>query len=172
MAEDLVNHPSHYAGQGAIECRDLMKVACLAYEGYVAGCVCNILKYCWRCHGKETLRSLKSAKWYLDEAIKMIQELPVPEQNRLFVKSVCLCFRDEDDASERSRFLADVYLQMEKHFGKQEFVFFKAVVDGLFDGGLYRDSSLFVFPSSVRVDSFHMVSKALDDWIDYFEGKL
>ena len=94
MAEDLVNHPSHYAGQGAIECKELMKVACLAYEGYVAVCVGNVLKYCWRCHGKETVRSLKSAKWYLDEAIKMIQDFPVSEQECLFNKSVFLYSMD------------------------------------------------------------------------------
>lgn len=171
MAEDLVNHPSHYAGQGAIECKELMKAVCLAYEGYVAVCVGNVLKYCWRCHGKETVRSLKSAKWYLDEAIKMIQDFPVSEQERLFNKSVFLYSMDEDGTSERARFLVDVYLQMGKYFGKEEFAFFKAVVDGLFDGGLYRDASLSVFPSPVRTESFHMVAKALDDWIDYFEGK-
>ena len=168
--DKLVNHPSHYAGQGAIECKELMKVVTCCYEGYVAACVANIVKYCWRCHGKETVRSLKSARWYLDEAVEMIKSLPRRELVRLRFISISLYSGDRSGETEQARFLTDVYLQMGKHFDKTEFGYFRAVVDNLFDGGLYRDASLPCSFGSGCADSFRAVREALDNWISYCGG--
>ena len=66
-AEDLVNHPAHYADSCSLECIDVME----AVFGSVAVrnfCLCNAFKYMWRYKNKNGQEDLKKAKWYLDRA--------------------------------------------------------------------------------------------------------
>lgn len=66
-AEDLVNHPAHYADSCSLECIDVME----AVFGSVAVrnfCLCNAFKYMWRYKNKNGQEDLKKAKCYLDRA--------------------------------------------------------------------------------------------------------
>lgn len=168
MMNDPVNHPSHYAGQGSIECKELLKVVASMYHDYVAFCVCCIVKYCWRCHDKEPVRSLESARWYLNDAVSIIKSYPPQHKSRLFLD---IMYADPfgRKVGTPSQFIQDVFAQMEKHFDKEEFGYFKNVVLGLTDGGLYRDVSLSPNHHSGRMDSFKQVGDALDGWIAYLK---
>lgn len=68
MANDPINHPSHYT-QGEIECIDAIKASMSkeAYYGYLKG---NVEKYLWRYKDKENpLQDLSKAAWYLAKLI-------------------------------------------------------------------------------------------------------
>lgn len=167
MAEDLVNHPSHYAGQGDIECKDFMKFVVDGYEGYVAACVANIVKYCWRCHGKETIRSLKSARWYFNEARDTLRNLPLHQKMRLsFIGSAHLRTFGSCD----SEFYGKVMVQMGNVFDKQEMSYFKNIMDNLVDCGLYRDASFCEKSRYWTNDSFEVVGAMLDAWVEHLGG--
>ena len=70
-ANDPVEHPSHYT-QGGIECIDAMKAA--LGEHFIGFVVGNAIKYLWRYKHKNGLEDLKKARWYLDRAIKEMEE--------------------------------------------------------------------------------------------------
>lgn len=60
---DMVNSPAHY-NQGEIECIDAIRVA-LGYEGFVAYCRGNAIKYNWRAGLKlDEKEDLRKAAWY------------------------------------------------------------------------------------------------------------
>lgn len=67
---DVVNHPSHYADGGSIECIEAIESALTdeEYRGYLKG---NIQKYVWRERNKGGTESLKKAQWYLDRLIQL-----------------------------------------------------------------------------------------------------
>ncbi len=73
MSVDLVNHPPHYR-KGSIECIDAIK-AQLGFTGFMAYCHGAIAKYVWRWQHKGGTEDLRKARWYLDELIKLSQEL-------------------------------------------------------------------------------------------------
>ena len=175
MVEDLVNHPFHYAGQGEVECKDFLKAALAGYEGFTAFCVGNIIKYCWRCHGKETARSLKSARWYFNEACDLLRGMDPNEIVRLSLSgrdraAFCNTAHLQGKACTPSGELYDkVMAQMAVVFDEKEMVFFKNIVDNLVDCGLYRDAS-FSATSSMNTEAFDVVGRMLDAWIIYVDG--
>ena len=65
--EDLVWHPSHYAGQ--IECIDYIRDK-LPPEGFTDYCIGNVLKYVSRWRKKDGIQDLKKAVVYLNWAIE------------------------------------------------------------------------------------------------------
>lgn len=66
---DNVNHPSHYAGQGKIECIDFMEEMVKGYSGIEAVCLGNAIKYLWRYPYKgRPEEDLEKAKWYISHA--------------------------------------------------------------------------------------------------------
>lgn len=69
MADDLVNHPSHYGGDTIYE---TIKVIEAWQLGFHLG---NAVKYISRA-GKKTdrLEDLKKARWYLDREIKRLTD--------------------------------------------------------------------------------------------------
>ena len=69
IAEDTVNHPSHYT-DGGIEAIEAIEAQLTAEEfrGYLKG---NIAKYIWRERHKGGIESLKKARWYLDRLIDL-----------------------------------------------------------------------------------------------------
>lgn len=69
--EQDVNHPTRYT-KGFIECIDALEAAVVGKVPGEAIYVANIIKYLWRYEEKEPLRSLKSAKWYLDRLIEKV----------------------------------------------------------------------------------------------------
>lgn len=66
--EKNVNHPKRYT-KGKIECIDALESAVAGKTPEEAICVANVIKYLWRYEEKEPLRSLLSARWYLDRLI-------------------------------------------------------------------------------------------------------
>lgn len=69
---DLVNHPRHYT-KGGVECIDALDAATVGKPPDEAICVANVIKYLWRYEEKEPLRSLQSARWYLDRLIGKVK---------------------------------------------------------------------------------------------------
>ena len=61
--KDMVNHPSHYAGQ--IEVIDYIRDK-LTPEGFTEYCCGNVLKYISRWRKKDGIQDLKKAKVYLE----------------------------------------------------------------------------------------------------------
>lgn len=81
-AYDDVNHPKRYT-KGAVECIDAIESAVVGKRPDEAVCVANVIKYLWRYEEKEPLRSLASARWYLDRLIGKVKSqqaaLAIPE---------------------------------------------------------------------------------------------
>lgn len=72
MAEDVVNHPSHYT-QGTLEVIDAIEGMGLPYhEG-------NIVKYVARWRHKAGVVDLKKARWYLNRLIDAEEAKQVAE---------------------------------------------------------------------------------------------
>lgn len=71
--EKNVNHPLRYT-KGKVECIDALESAVAGKSPEDAICVANVIKYLWRYEEKEPLRSLMSARWYLDRLIGKYEE--------------------------------------------------------------------------------------------------
>lgn len=70
---DPVDRPGHYAGD--VECIDAM-VQTQGREAVTSFCVCNAFKYLWRWRRKGGGGDLKKARWYLDYAVRLIDQMP------------------------------------------------------------------------------------------------
>lgn len=82
MAKDAVEHPSHYAGNGGIECIDAIR-ASMSTEEFCGYCKGNVLKYAWRYAGKNGVEDLEKAKVYLNWLIEAREkEAHPPEPNK------------------------------------------------------------------------------------------
>lgn len=68
---DAVNRPAHYTS-GGIECIDCIKAA--LGENFIGFLIGNVFKYCYRYRNKNGLEDLKKAAWYLNRAIKEIED--------------------------------------------------------------------------------------------------
>lgn len=81
--EQNVNHPRRYT-KGKVECIDALESAVTGKPPDEAIYVANVIKYLWRYEEKEPLRSLMSAKWYLDRLIDKVavKTEPVAEELR------------------------------------------------------------------------------------------
>lgn len=60
---DMINHPSHYCREGAIESIDEM-VMLFGKEVVKHFCLCNIHKYRYRASSKNGEQDLKKSDWY------------------------------------------------------------------------------------------------------------
>ena len=142
MKQDLVNSPDHYAGQGSIECKELIKVVVSCYEAWEAACVANIVKYVWRCHNKDGARSLKSSIWYLKEAMQSFAQRSEEDRFRLKEAADSAYVINATGDTPECLLLNMVYQQMHKNvYNDQEFLWFKVIINGLRDGGIYRSKS-------------------------------
>lgn len=72
VPHDDVCHPLRYT-KGLIECIDAIDSAVTGKPPEEAVCVANIIKYLWRYEEKEPVRSLRSAKWYLERLIDKVR---------------------------------------------------------------------------------------------------
>lgn len=73
--KDNVNHPSHYANQGSVECIDFIATVVNKYPGIIAGDLQNVTKYTWRSHGKNGKEDIAKAEWYFNHAEKTLLSL-------------------------------------------------------------------------------------------------
>ena len=72
MAEEKVNHPSHY-NQSKIECIEAIDAAIENLKGKEAFYTGNVIKYMWRWKDKNGTEDLQKAKWYLNRLIDKIE---------------------------------------------------------------------------------------------------
>lgn len=68
---DAVNSPAHYTS-GGIECIDCIKAA--LGENFMGFLIGNVIKYTYRYKDKNGVEDLKKGRWYLDRAIKELEE--------------------------------------------------------------------------------------------------
>jgi hypothetical protein len=79
-----VENPVHYC-DGSIECIDAMVSA----KGKVkteAFCEMNVFKYLWRCDKKNGLEDMKKARWYLNKAIELREQIAREEEDKHFTR--------------------------------------------------------------------------------------
>lgn len=81
--QDPVNHPSHYANQGSVECIDFIATVVNQYPGIIAGDLQNVTKYTWRSHGKNGKEDIEKASWYFNHAEKTYLSLDTDSQKML-----------------------------------------------------------------------------------------
>lgn len=75
MGKEMINHPEHYGGDTAYECIKVLK-AWNTKEEFIAFCKNNAIKYLCRLGKKDDeLQELKKALWYLQEAVKYLEEI-------------------------------------------------------------------------------------------------
>lgn len=72
QVHDDVDHPARYT-KGKVECIDAIDSAIVEKPPDEAVCVANVIKYLWRYEEKEPVRSLRSAKWYLERLIEKVR---------------------------------------------------------------------------------------------------
>jgi hypothetical protein len=74
LSTDMVNSPPHYTSSDAVcdKCGD--KIECIEITRHLDFLSGNIIKYLWRYKEKDGIVSLKKARWYLDDLIKMEEE--------------------------------------------------------------------------------------------------
>ena len=72
MAEDVINHPSHYT-HGSFEAIDVIEdnLTFEGMEGFLKG---NVMKYVMRYPHKNGVEDLKKARWYLDRLIEELED--------------------------------------------------------------------------------------------------
>lgn len=69
ITQELVNHPSHYQGNG-LEAIDVIEAFSLGFN------IGNVIKYLLRAGRKESyVRDLEKAKWYLEREISRVNNL-------------------------------------------------------------------------------------------------
>lgn len=74
---DMVNRPPHYT-QTRIECIDAIGAMVESWPGEAAYFAGNVVKYLWRHRQKDSLESLKKARWYLDRLIALVEAHAIP----------------------------------------------------------------------------------------------
>lgn len=70
-----VNHPGHYQSETGLETIDIIEAVTFDLKGVEAFDIGNVIKYISRFTKKNGLEDLKKAAWYLDHAIKHIENL-------------------------------------------------------------------------------------------------
>lgn len=132
--EDKVNHPSHYACQGGIECIDYITVAIIPYQGVVAGDLQNVLKYLWRADNKNGLEDLKKARWYAAHA--MAQICRQQADMKLIDRAWRTAFAKRTPQEEA--LLRAAMAQCEGHLSEKEKEFYREIMSVILDGNLYQ----------------------------------
>ena len=126
-AVDNVNHPSHYAGQGKVECIDFISTVVNKYPGIIAGDLQNVTKYTWRSHGKNGKEDIEKASWYFNHAEKTWNGL-TPEAKGLvkeFSQHPILTVKNAETIQKEG--IAEVTKEMKA----EEKKLYLSVIDGL-----------------------------------------
>lgn len=72
LANDNVNHPSHYT-QGKFETIDVIMDITKNLNGNEAVLIGNVIKYVSRYSFKNGIEDLKKARWYLEKLIEILE---------------------------------------------------------------------------------------------------
>jgi hypothetical protein len=70
---DMVNHPPHYTSSKAHcgNCKE--SIECIEIARHMSFNIGNAVKYLWRHELKGGIEDLKKAKWYINDAIKQLE---------------------------------------------------------------------------------------------------
>lgn len=138
-AQDMVNHPSHYAGQGKVECIDYIAVAVGGYVGEIAGDLQNVVKYTWRTHHKNGKEDLEKALWYATRATQKLQEIKT-DRPALFSKMKDMVqFVTEHRTEKEKEVFNEGMLQVWKPLNSLERSCYKGIIDSIRDGSFIMD---------------------------------
>lgn len=71
-SNDNVNHPSHYQSKSSvqIECIDAMRAA-FGNNAVASFCLCNAMKYIYRCETNGGNTDIRKAIWYLNKYLDL-----------------------------------------------------------------------------------------------------
>ena len=70
---DIVNNPAHYQSKNPsvqIECIDAMRAA-FGNQSVASFCLCNAMKYIYRCESKGGNTDVRKAIWYLNKYLEL-----------------------------------------------------------------------------------------------------
>lgn len=70
---DNINHPKHYNNSQA-KCECGRRIECIDITRHMNFNLGNAMKYIWRFQDKNGLEDLKKAQWYLNDAIKNMED--------------------------------------------------------------------------------------------------
>jgi hypothetical protein len=73
ILDDMINHPVHYISSEAKCSSCNSKIECIDIARHMNFNIGNTLKYLWRYQNKNGLEDLKKAQWYLNDAIKEME---------------------------------------------------------------------------------------------------
>ena len=153
---DPVQRPSHYAGQGEIECIDFIEIMIKNYNGVVAGSLFNTLKYTWRTHDKNGKQDLEKALWYAKKAatkIELDKDIsPCMECARQFSGSLTV---------EEELIIFKAVNQIVSKLTKEEADCYLTIVSCIINGGLNN---------TIKDYSGNMI-KAIEKWIEIYNEK-
>lgn len=71
---DMVNHPPHYTSSKAYCANCKESIECIEIARHMSFNIGNAVKYLWRHELKGGLEDLKKAKWYINDAIKQLED--------------------------------------------------------------------------------------------------
>ena len=74
MLNDNINHPTHYNSSDA-KCECGRQIECIDVTRHMSFNVGNAMKYLWRFEYKNGIEDLKKARWYLDDQIKLLENI-------------------------------------------------------------------------------------------------
>ena len=80
VVNDVVNHPSHYCREGAMECIDEMLLL-FGKEAVMHFCLLNAWKYRTRCLNKNGVEDLNKSDWYIQK-YKELKESGMMDEHR------------------------------------------------------------------------------------------
>lgn len=73
MSNEAVNHPTHYHADSGVEVIEAIKA--WSPDNGLSFMLGNVIKYCARAgHKSNMLEDLKKAEWYIQSAIKVLEE--------------------------------------------------------------------------------------------------
>lgn len=70
---DIINHPSHYCRENAIESIDEM-VAVFGVDAVRNFCICNVWKYRYRAGNKNGNEDIAKSDWYMKKFIELSED--------------------------------------------------------------------------------------------------
>lgn len=115
--EKNVNHPLRYT-KGKVECIDALESAVVGKSPDEAISVANVIKYLWRYEEKEPLRSLLSARWYLDRLIGKYEESCTVAADRPVSAPATICTTSQSVATDGAVGIGTDYPSFAKRDGR------------------------------------------------------
>lgn len=88
MDHDPVNHPKHYNSSEA-KCECGRRIECIDIVRHMSFDIGNVIKYLWRSTMKNGLEDMKKAQWYLNDAIKQLENECIDKESQFIASGGC-----------------------------------------------------------------------------------